>query len=986
MKMNALTLCVLLTASVSFAHNTAPDAAVLVPNGGFEEVDAATLNRPEGVLPAAWTARGVTLAAHRLVEDARTGRYAAGISFTQGEGNAVSGYYYSRPEPLPACKRVGVSAYVRVTAEVGAGQAHLRLLFQKGEQYVGISDSPRLGDTNGQWQRIEVSANPPPEAETWRMSVEFSGLGTVLFDDCELAIEAPDILPAATRDAPAGQAMALGDGLYGVLGPIVPVADGLEVVTEFTGRSALPQRLHIGTVQYAGDRQLATITHVLRAWQDGTGYRAPVRGVAGVDAVRAVAYADSENSWDAMFVDPPECRQAAPPVEEGFSVAPQPHPRLFVTADELARLRALAKLPPEQLAQRHPEFAQAYKQLIDKAEHSLTREEISVYGGRYKTTMPPAVPPRHDDDFPYWTGLSREIENCIQAMATAYLLTGDERYAEGCRAWTLALCEWPTWNDPDYSSHPSCLDTGHFCHAVAFAYDFLYDCLSPERRKIIADALLEKGAEAVYQTGEKGWARTQSWPNGFAVVMGGMGVAGMAVLGDDERAARYVEYARRRVGEFYDAQDRDGGYVEGLVYGGYAMSLTMPFVGTLAAHGDELLSRHPYIHRTLRFATYCLEPFTGTSVNFCDSTYTSRAYNSTAAWRARAGDGLARWYLDRALGTAALHTYTPPLSVLWHPLDTQPEAPSDWEPGAHYRDIGWAIMRSGFEGRPQDILFAMRSGYHGSHCQLDQNSFMLNLGGQWLLQDPGYGKVPTELHSTLLVDGLGQAAAGGEMVAFGRLGNIVYAAGDAARCYPGLKTFTRHVVMVDRAYIVVVDELAPAAGPVEVTSQLVTAAVEPLIGTSGAVRISAGEGDATRNCTAYLSGSGGQTAASTGDGAKTIRHTYRLAGPRMVPMVISPEGREPVGLSTLSGEGIIDIRINTGTGTDIITINTTAEMHSTAPTEGPVVRTPVESDARVTRLRVVEGAVVDLAAVWGSTVRYGDEVLLQSDDRLDYSM
>ncbi len=986
MNMNALTLCVLLTASVCVAQVATPGAVALLPNGGFEEVDAATVDRADGVLPAAWTARGVTLPAHRLVEDARTGRYAAGISFTQGEGNAVSGYYYSRPEPLPACKRVSVSPHVKVTAEAGAGQAFVRLIFQKGDQYVAITDSANLGDTGSKWERIEVSATPPPEADRWRMSVEFHGIGTAQFDDCDVRIEAPDRLSAATRNAPAGQAMDLGDGRYGILGPLMPVEDGLEVVAEFTGRSALPQPLHVGTVQYAREQQLAAITQVSKAWQDGMEYSAPVRPISGADAVRAVAYADSENAWDAMFVDPPECRRAARPVEEHFSIAPHPHPRLFVTGDELARLRALAKLPPEQLAAQYPDFAQAYEQLIAKAEHSLTREEISVYGGRYKTTMPPAVPPRHEDNFPYWTGLSREIETCIQAMATAYLLTGDERYAEGCREWTLALCAWPAWNDPDYSSHPSCLDTGHFCHAAAFAYDFLYDSLSPEQRKTIADALLEKGAEAVYQTGEKGWARTQSWPNGFAVVMGGMGIAGMAVLGDDERAARYVEYARRRIEEFYDAQDRDGGYVEGLVYGGYAMSLTMPFVGTLAAHGDELLSRHPYIERTLRFATYCLEPATGTSVNFCDSTYTSRAYNSTAAWRARAGDGVARWYLERALGTAALYTYTPPLSVLWHPLDVRPAPPDDWEPAAHYRDIGWAIMRSGFEGRPEDILFAMRSGYHGSHCQLDQNSFMLNVGGQWLLQDPGYGKVPTEGHSTLLVDGRGQAAAGGEMVAFGTLGNIVYAAGDAARCYPGLKTFTRHAVLVDKAYLVVVDELAPAGGPVEVASQLVTAAVDPQIDAGGAARVSAGEEATARRCSVYVDASVGELTVRSGEGPKAIVHDYSLQAPRMVPMLIVPEGREPVALSTLSGEGTVDIRINTGDGTDIVIINTTGQMRSTAPTEGPVVRTPVESDARVTRLRVVEGAVVDLAAVWGSTVKYGDEVLLQSDDRLDYSM
>ena len=56
----------------------------LPPNASFEE-------RAEGGrLPARWQARSITLEAHRLVQDARSGEWAAQIEFAEGEGNQVS--------------------------------------------------------------------------------------------------------------------------------------------------------------------------------------------------------------------------------------------------------------------------------------------------------------------------------------------------------------------------------------------------------------------------------------------------------------------------------------------------------------------------------------------------------------------------------------------------------------------------------------------------------------------------------------------------------------------------------------------------------------------------------------------------------------------------------------------------------------------------------------------------------------------------------
>jgi len=928
----------------------------LLHNPGFEAA-VETTN-----LPAEWTARSVTPKAHSLTPQAHSGQQAARIAFSQGEGNQVSGYYYSDAQPLPVCEEMTVSAWVKVKTEGGGKGAFLRLLFSKQESYIALHDGRALSDSGGEWKRLKLSATPPPEAESWRMSVEFQGVGEAVFDDCDATIAPAEVFPAASVDAPSGQVLDLGDGRVGVLGDAAQPHPGDRISALIRGASAMPPVLRVGAVWYRKGEQLGVLGRRARAWQQDTEVFFALRPAAGATQFRPIVWAQSRELWDAAEVLRLES-QGTPPAAEPAFISPTKHPRLFLSGKELQRLRETLQADPP------AELAAQYAQLLGKADQCFTEDKLTVYGGRYATAMPPAVPPRHKDNFPYWTGLSREIEVRIEALATAYLLSGQQKYADLCLEWTLALCQWPQWTDPDYSSRDACLDTGHFCHAVAFAYDFLYDVLSEEDRQTIRDALLDKGAAAVMRAGESGWARSMSWPNGFAVVMGGMGIAGIATLGDDGRAEQYVTYARRRIGEFYDARDQDGGYVEGLVYGGYAMSLTMPFAGTLSKHGDDTLVSHPYIRKNLRFATWCLDPVSMGSVNFCDSNYSHHDYNALAGWLAHTGDGLGRWYLEHNAGIADLWRYTPPLAILWHPRGVKAQAPTDWPAAAHFRDIGWAVLRSDFTG--DGFLLAMRSGYHGSHCQLDQNSFMLNVKGRWVLSDPGYGRTPTALHSTLLVDGKGQAAAGGAIEAFGQTGKVSYCAGDAARCYEGLSRFTRHVVAVNSEYILIIDELAPTQQSVAIKSLLTL-----------------GEGEHVLKNGRELSAPGPQTcnmllgfdaeSGITQQGVKQLAAEYSLKEPGMFPMLLTPGSEEPIGELTCEGDGdCVLLRVDLPNAIDYLVLNVSGESQTVGE---------LSSDARLAWVRVKAGAVVQASAVWGSQISFAGKTILDEPEKRDFAM
>ena len=787
----------LVTALLAFTGVPAGAAETLVlplPNAGLEEVV------PPNDWPAEWRPRAhVGVKNHRTSVDARTGARAAEITFERKE----TGYYYSAPVSLPPCEQITGEAWIRVQAT--ARGAYLLLYYQDAEsKYMGVrQESPAVADTGGQWKKLSVTGPVPAGAAAVVLALQLDGPGTAAFDDARLAGRPPQPIDGVTLDSPTGVPIVLAEGATVVLGDAMAVGEPASVTFGLESRTALPPEVTPVVFWFHDRKQLGMVR---RPPVCPLGGLVPVRFVLepkpGVDRARpGFLFADREaHEAVSVLLSVPETK--SPTFVPVPDMDPGSHPRLFAPRDELPVVRA--RLLDAAPGSHH---ARLWHTVKTHADESLARKEIVVYGGRYRTTLPPALPPKHEDRFPYWTGLSREIERGMQTMATVYLVSGDETYGRKAVEWALALAEWPYWTDPSYGSAGSCLDTSHFCHGTVIVYDYCHDLLDDPQRAALREALLAKGAAGVMRDATSGWARNFGWPNGFAVVMGGMGIAGAATLGEDPRAAEYVAFARRRLYDFLDARDRDGGYVEGLLYGGYAMTHITPFAEALRVLGDPGLANHPYWEKTMRFAATCLAPATGTHVNFCDASRNSSVYWTTALLRAANDDPVARWHLaNSAFGTKVGDwgmTYA--LTAARLPLTGPAEPPRS--ASVLYRDIGWTLHRSGFGA--EDLLLAVRSGPHGSHCQADQNSWQLCVGGVWLGRDPGYGKPQTQLHNTLLVDGEGQARSGGRVTGFAAVPGLQYSRHEAGDCYASLERFTRHVFMLAGELIVLIDDVVP---------------------------------------------------------------------------------------------------------------------------------------------------------------------------------
>ncbi|MFW6156341.1 MAG: heparinase II/III domain-containing protein, partial [Armatimonadota bacterium] len=491
---------------------------------------------------------------------------------------------------------------------------------------------------------------------------------------------------------------------------------------------------------------------------------------------------------------------------EDFTLLRDGHPRLELTADEIATMRADQR-----------EVARAR----EAADAIIAAGRTQTYEAYFVELPRPDFPAEHDGDWPFWTGLAGELRSAMEMTARAWVLTGNRKYIGWCRELMLAVADWRQWTDPWVGSQPS-LDTHHRTRGMCVALDLLWDDLPEADRAVIIDAIADKGAEFIYEHGndEASYVATPAaWPNGFAMINSTLGVAGLALLGEHERADDWLAQSLEKARLFFDEQGGvDGGLVEGFDYGSAAIdNLAWLMLKADAIVGVSLFD-HPYLTEAISFPAYFMTPGGGSLANFGDNGGPTGA-PPTLLGLARAlvevhDSPLAAWYLHR-VGESSREVAS---------LAGRPDLPT----AKHFRDIDWVAMRSGW-GRSGSLL-AFKSGHVAHHNHLDQNSLILAWDDEWLLSDPGHQifdrPYPPERgmteemirarheytfgtvgHNAILVDGERQRQVPGRIAEFATTPAMDYAVGDASACYAGLARYLRHVISVGREYFVVFDEI-----------------------------------------------------------------------------------------------------------------------------------------------------------------------------------
>ncbi|MBO5436222.1 MAG: hypothetical protein J6A23_01045, partial [Thermoguttaceae bacterium] len=234
------------------------------------------------------------------------------------------------------------------------------------------------------------------------------------------------------------------------------------------------------------------------------------------------------------------------------------HPRIYMTDAQCAETAALLKTDAN--------LQKLYAIVEKEAEGYLKNPETVGYiiiGPRLLTQ-------------------SRKCLRRVLALGTVYRLSEDAAQRTACRERAMAeiraAAAFPDWNPSHF------LDTAEMAAAFAIAYDWFYADLTQDERKMIEDAIYEKGL-VPGRTGKRWWK--QSEYNWNQVCNGGLTMGALAIADavtdpkKKEVIEKTVQDGVKSVGIAMKSFAPDGAWAEGPAYWCYTTLYTLFYIEAL---------------------------------------------------------------------------------------------------------------------------------------------------------------------------------------------------------------------------------------------------------------------------------------------------------------------------------------------------------------------------------------------------------------------
>ncbi len=424
---------------------------------------------------------------------------------------------------------------------------------------------------------------------------------------------------------------------------------------------------------------------------------------------------------------------------------------------------------------------------------------------------------------------SKRIQRRVAALAMAYNIFGEEKYARRCYAELEAACDFDDWNPKHF------LDTAEMSTAFALGYDWLYHWMDNEQRALLRNNMIEKGLKQVMEDYEdKPRTRTYHWyqdypgDNWKLVCNGGMSLSALAIGDEDDAsdiASEVLTYAYKEAYSFVRRaySDKDGTYSEGLGYWDYATYYLGLYSSSLtsATGTDYGLADFEGLRKSVDFIRY-MSSNTSKSFSFGDDGDSRDTGWAVLLW-------LGEYFQTYDIATTRLKKIENDsfnyLDVLWIdeekcPTSTE-DSPTDWgEIGASNASFRNTWDESG-------IVAALHAGinnykYHGHY---DLGSFYIESNGARFFTDLGneqyelpnrqYSyRIRAEGHNTLAInpsEELDQKEGAECLISSFGGGNEAYAVIDLTAAYEpsGAESVVRGLKMIkDKECVVIQDEIS----------------------------------------------------------------------------------------------------------------------------------------------------------------------------------
>jgi hypothetical protein len=441
------------------------------------------------------------------------------------------------------------------------------------------------------------------------------------------------------------------------------------------------------------------------------------------------------------------------------------HPRVFVTSAELEALRVRARTT------HRAEWQRALGTLV-----SLTRE--------------PPPPPGSQE-----RRAQNDVALQIAGTSLAYAIEQDPRYLAAAKRWTLAAVDYEPWGYT-FNKPNTDLAAGHLLYAIGWAYDLLYDRLTPAERDRIR-ASLERHADLVYEAfAPKPKSRFNFTQNHDFIPTAGLAVAALALMGESPNAARWAALARAHHVRAGQLLSPDGFYYEGMEYWIFSATWLVHFLDAWEHSTGEDLWDSGQIRNWKYMIAHIVMPDGQTVFDFGDiwqgpltrakqgEDY-AREYptgklksNFNILYRvaARFKDAQSQTVAERC--AAFGHTNQEEWwTLLWRDPALRAVPMSELPTSHLFEDSGVAFFRTSWDVDATAI--ALKAGppeghrttrllptvpewrLSSGHAHPDAASFIIWAGGRYLTGDTGYaGQPQARQHNTITVGGQGQGDEG----------------------------------------------------------------------------------------------------------------------------------------------------------------------------------------------------------------------------------
>ena len=509
------------------------------------------------------------------------------------------------------------------------------------------------------------------------------------------------------------------------------------------------------------------------------------------------------------------------------------HPRLWMTTDRLDDFKAAVKTDPD-----HCTWSTFYEEsVLPWMDRDIIRE--------------PAGYPNHQRTAPIWRQTYidlQEVWYAIRHLAIGGKVTNDAAMTARAKDWLLEAASW----DPMGVTSRAYTDEWAYrvCNALAWGYDWLYEELSEDERRIVREALLERTRDIAEHAILN--AKIHLFPyDSHAVrsVSSCIIPACIALLHDDEtgQARDWLNYSIEFLYTVYSPWgDAEGGWAEGPHYWMTGISYLLDAANWLKSYTGLNIYERPFFKNTADFPLFTKAPNTRRATFGDDSTMGDltciKIGMNLRQFGGVTGNGAYQWYCDE---NHRLNPGTEGDFYNWGWWDTRFDElafRTDWpsvdatapEGGMrHFKGVGWVGIQHEMANPDEHIQFVFKSSPYGSisHSHGDQNAFcMAAYGEDMAIQSGHYVAFNSSMHQSwrrqtrsknaILINGKGQYAEKDKAKALAAKGRIIAAEqhedhyfihGDATAAYqslsPEVTNAEREIYFVRNSYFVIIDKV-----------------------------------------------------------------------------------------------------------------------------------------------------------------------------------